>query len=170
MFDLSENIYNRGLARDERTARERLRGTLASGAAAERFARMVAGLGGPADLLERPDHYLPPAPVVLDVPAQRDGWVGAIDTRALGMVVVTLGGGRTDPGQDIDPRVGLDRLLRRGQSVREGEPLARVHAADEASAREAIALVQSAFDLMEVAPPPAGEVVIERMDAPARKV
>ena len=159
-----------GLARDERTARERLRGTLASGTAAERFARMVAGLGGPADLLERPDQYLPPAPVVLDVPAQRDGWVGAIDTRALGMVVVTLGGGRTDPGQDIDPRVGLDRLLRRGQSVREGEPLARVHAADEASAREAVGLVQAAFDLMEVAPPPAGEVVIERMDAPARKV
>ena len=159
-----------GLARDERMARERLRGTLASGAAAERFARMVAGLGGPADLLERPDHYLLPAPVVLDVPAQREGWVGAIDTRALGMVVVALGGGRTDPGQDIDPRVGLDRLLRRGQFVREGEPLARVHAADEASAREAIAYVQAAFDLMEVAPPPSGEVVIERMDAAAREV
>jgi thymidine phosphorylase len=159
-----------GLDRDERTARGRLRSALASGAAAERFARMVAGLGGPADLLERADHYLPPAPVVLDVPARRDGWVGAIDTRALGMVVVTLGGGRTDPGQDIDPRVGLDRLLRRGQFVRAGEPLARVHAADEASAREAIALVQAAFDLMEAAPQPAGGVVIERMDAPARRV
>jgi hypothetical protein len=45
-----------------------------------------------------------------------------------------------------------------------------VHAADEASAREAIALVQAAFDLMEVAPLPSGEVVIERMDAAARKV
>ena len=40
---------------------------LHSGAAAERFAAMVAGLGGPADLLERPDAHLPVAPVTLAV-------------------------------------------------------------------------------------------------------
>ena len=159
-----------GLAGNEREARERLRAALSSGAAAERFARMVAGLGGPADLLERPAKYLASAPVMLDVPAERDGWVGSIDTRALGLVVVALGGGRTDPGQEIDPRVGLDRMLRRGARVRAGAPRARVHAADEAAAREAIALAQGAFDLMDVAPQASGEVVIERMDAPLRRV
>ncbi|HVW18208.1 MAG TPA: thymidine phosphorylase, partial [Solirubrobacteraceae bacterium] len=39
---------------------------LDSGAAAERFAAMVAELGGPADLLERPDAHLPRAPVVVE--------------------------------------------------------------------------------------------------------
>ena len=44
-------------------ARRRPAGRAGVGAAAEAFARMVAALGGPADLLERPDDHLPAAPV-----------------------------------------------------------------------------------------------------------
>ncbi|AIV45808.1 thymidine phosphorylase [Burkholderia pseudomallei TSV 48] len=50
-----------GLAADAHDARRRLRAVLESGAAAERFARMVAALGGPADLVERPERHLPRA-------------------------------------------------------------------------------------------------------------
>jgi len=159
-----------GLDPDEATARQRLQESLASGRAAERFARMVAALGGPADLVERPDAWLTPAPVVHDVPAPRAGWVAGIDTRALGLAVVALGGGRTHPDQHVDPRVGLDRVRRIGEAVAAGEPLARVHAADAAAASRAAAAVQAAFGFADEAPPPVPGPVIERMDAASHSV
>ncbi len=150
-----------GLAADEAGARAALMKALASGAAADRFARMVACLGGPADLLEKPDAYLATAPVVLDVAAARGGFVTAIDARALGLAVVALGGGRTAPGQSIDPSVGLDRFAALGASVRAGEPLARVHAATAEGAREAAQTVARAYTIGDVAPP--APALVERI-------
>ena len=103
----SELLCLGGLARDTDEAGGRLQLALASGAAAECFGRMVAALGGPNDLLERPDACLPKAPVQYAVLASADGYVAALDVRALGQVVVELGGGRKYPGQALDHTVGL---------------------------------------------------------------
>src|SRR5690606_40356795 len=73
------------------------------------FRSMVAALGGPGDVLERPDAWLAQAPVQRAVPALVEGHATAIDVRALGQVVVSLGGGRRFPGQQLDHTVGLDR-------------------------------------------------------------
>jgi thymidine phosphorylase len=143
-----------GLAKGDDEARAALSASLASGAAAERFSRMVASLGGPADIVEAPDAHLANAPVVVDVPAPRDGMVAAIDTRALGFAVVALGGGRTSPGQAIDPAVGLDRLTPRGARVRRSQPLARVHAASREGAAAASLAVTRAYALADTAPQP----------------
>ena len=131
-------------------ARRRAIAALASGEAAERFARMVAALGGPPDVLR--DAALPVASVCLPVPALRPGHVAAIDVRALGLAVVALGGGRTRPGDAIDPCVGLAAVLPLGAAVATGEPLALVHAADAASAQVAVLAVQAAFVIADVAP------------------
>ncbi len=143
-----------GLAKDESAARAALSASLASGAAADRFARMVASLDGPADLVDKPDAYLAQAPIVVDVPAPRDGIVTAIDTRALGLAVVALGGGRTAPGQAIDPAVGFDRLMPRGTRVRKDQPVARVHAADRDAAAAASLAVTHAYAIGATAPSP----------------
>ncbi|MFG6079451.1 thymidine phosphorylase [Paracoccus litorisediminis] len=124
---------------------------LASGHAAERFARMVVAQGGPTDLLERPEAHLPDAPVILPIPAR--GRVAAIDTQALGHVVVALGGGRLHAGDRIDPRVGLADLLRIGEEAGPDRPLGFVHAATMSAAEAAIASVQSAY-LMGDGPAP----------------
>ncbi|MGC4078666.1 MAG: thymidine phosphorylase [Rubrivivax sp.] len=141
-----------GLQADEAAALAAARQALASGAAAERFAAMVAGLGGPADVLK--DARLATAPVIAEVPAPRDGVVAAIDARALGYAIVELGGGRRRGGDVIDPRVGLDEMVALGEMRRAGEPLARVHAADDAGAARAVAAVQAAVTLADSAPPP----------------
>ncbi len=154
-----------GVAGNRAEAHVALGQALSSGAAAERFARMIAGLGGPTDLLERPERHLPAAPVVTDVTAPEEGFVAGIDTRALGLVVVALGGGRARPGAEVDPRVGLDRIASLGSRVARGEPLARVHAADATAAEAAVDAVRRAFRV-EPAAPAVGPVVIERMDAP----
>lgn len=141
-----------GLAANTGAARAALQQALAGGAAAERFARMVASLGGPADLVERPDAHLATAPVVIEAKAARDGFIAAIDTRAIGLAVVALGGGRTRPDQAIDAAVGLDRLAARGARIRAGDLLARVHAATPDAATAAAQAVQDAYSIGDAAP------------------
>lgn len=132
---------------------------LASGAAVERFSRMIAAQGGPADLVERPDAYLETAPVVLPVPAK--GVVTSIDGTALGHAVVALGGGRVRKADPIDPRVGLSGLLKLGEEAGPDQPLAFVHAADRASAERAVRAVQAAYQMGDApAPHP---LIIERI-------
>jgi thymidine phosphorylase len=120
---------------------------LATGAAAERFARMVAALGGPADFMEAMDTYLAPAPIIRDIFADEAGSISAIDTRAVGMAVVALGGGRATPTDRIDHRVGFDQLAPLGAFADSATPIARIHAADEASCDEAAARLRVAFRL-----------------------
>lgn len=140
----TEMLLLGGLAVDRASARLKLQAALDSGAAAERFARMVAALGGPADLLEQPQASLAPAPVTLAVPAPRSGRLVAMDTREIGLLVLELGGGRQRAGDPIDPRVGLSQVLGLGSPVVRGEAMARVHAADPASAERAIHRIQAA--------------------------
>ncbi len=136
-----------GLADSDDAATAALRDALASGRAAERFARMVAALGGPSDLLERVDRALPVAAVRRTVRAPRDGIVRAIDVRALGMVVVALGGGRRRADDAVDPSVGLESLAPLGRLVRVGEPLAVVAAADGPAADGAVPAVAGCYRL-----------------------
>jgi len=149
------------LARNQTAARESLQASLASGAAAERFARMVASLGGPSDILENPDAHLARAAFVIDVPAAWDGVITTIETRAVGFAVVGLGGGRTAPGDAVDHAVGFDRLLPVGATVRKGEPIARVHAADSSAAQAAATALSAAFSIGER--PPQAQPLIERI-------
>jgi thymidine phosphorylase len=140
---------------------------LSSGAAAERFARMVAALGGPADLLEAPDRHLPRVEATAAALPARDGFVTAIDVRRVGLVVVALGGGRRHEAESIDPAVGLSEVAAPGERVGpDDRPLAVVHARDAAAAQRAAAALREAFTLGD-APPPDVPVVRERLDDPA---
>jgi thymidine phosphorylase len=149
------------LAKDAKAARSSLARAITSGAAAERFARMVSSLGGPADILERPGAHLAKAAFVADVHAIRDGIVTAIDTRAVGFSVVLLGGGRTAPDQLVDHAVGFDRLLPLGAIVRKGDPIARVHASDRKAAEAGAAALSAAFSIGEK--PPQAPLLVERI-------
>lgn len=122
------------------------RAALQSGAAAEHFARMVVELGGPTDLLERPDAYLATAPVTVEAHAERDGVVAAVDVRAVGLAIIDLGGGRRREDDAIDHAVGLTEIAEPGERVGPGgRPVALVHARDEDSAARAAQAVAAAF-------------------------
>ncbi|MCB1359620.1 MAG: thymidine phosphorylase, partial [Rhodobacteraceae bacterium] len=106
-----------GKSADAGQGAQAIRATLDDGRAAERFGRMVAAQGGPADFLDRYRDHLPGAPVVRPVPAPASGVVAAIDTRAVGEAVVHLGGGRLKGGDPVDPRVGFSALAAPGDAV-----------------------------------------------------
>jgi len=129
----SEMLLLSNLADKPTAARDMLTSVLESGQAAERFARMVALQGGPVDLVDSPQKYLVPAPVVRDLPAELDGWIQFIDTRAIGLSIVGLGGGRRHAGELIDHRVGLSGFRLVGDKISKGDPILTIHAADEQS-------------------------------------
>jgi thymidine phosphorylase len=151
-----------GLFGSVATARAACERALASGQAAERFARMVAALGGPADLLERPDAYLPLPEVTRPVPPARAGYVAAEDARAIGLAIVGMGGGRTRADQAIDHGVGLTHLAAVGVEVGPGRPLCLVHARSAAQAEAAAAQVRAAITVADQPPAPT-PVVLERV-------
>ena len=141
-------IEQGGLADDGRAAAEK---ALDSGAAAERFAAMIAALGGPSDFVENPD--LATAPVVRAAAPERAGVITAMNCRAVGLVVTGLGGNRRREDDVIDPAVGLTEIAPTGAQVGPDRPLAVVHAASEAAADEAIAALNAAVTVGDEAPP-----------------
>ena len=125
---------------------------LDSGHAAEAFARMVAALGGPIDVLA--DARLPAAPVQRDLPAWRDGILAATDTRGIGLAIVALDGGRQRADDRIDPRVGISAVLPLGTPLRAGTPVLRIHAADANAAEAAAGRLRAAIAIGDEAPAP----------------
>jgi thymidine phosphorylase len=153
-----------GLADRLEDALARVDTVLADGRALERFARMVAALGGPTDLVEHPDAHLPTAPVQRALLASRSGFVAGMSTREIGLVVVELGGGRRQAGDAVDPRVGLSDVVAIGTRVAAGDRLATVHAADEASAAAACMRLAALIEIADEAQL-ARPVMIERIVA-----
>ncbi len=140
------------LAADIDEAKAKIEAAFGSGAAAERFAKMIAALGGPADLLEKPALYLASAPIARPVFPAAPGTVQSIDTRGVGLAVVALGGGRTRPQDPIDHAVGIVDLAGLGDAVGPERPLGLVHARDEAGFAMAQERLRDAYRLGEGAP------------------
>jgi thymidine phosphorylase len=142
------------------------RDALNSGRAAETFQKMVSSLGGPSDFVDDPMRHLPKANVVKAVPADTEGIIAAIDTRALGLAVVTLGGGRTRADDMIDHSVGLTELAGIGEAVGPDRPLCLVHARNESSAAAATAAIRRAYRLGD--PPAERRLIYERIGGEGR--
>jgi len=141
------------------SANHRVSTAISSGAAMERFAQMIAALGGPPDMAHDWHTHLPKAPVVGEVTAPETGFITAMDGEALGLVVVGLGGGRRVETDRVDPAVGLTEMVGLGDAVTRGDPLCVLHAADEETAVAAASAVQAAITIGDATTP--GPLVIE---------
>ena len=138
-----------GLAPSAVEGRRMASQVLDNGKAADRFARMVTGLGGPADFMEQPGRYLVPAPIIRPCPPDRPGRITGMDARAVGVAVVTLGGGRRRAADRIDHRVGFSEMAAIGDEVDASRHIAMVHAADEAGYEAACVELQRAVRIGE---------------------
>lgn len=161
LFDLSrilsaEMLCIVGLSDSFEAAFAKLDDAWSNGLVSERFSRMVSRLGGPTDLIERPDAYLPKASFVVDVFPENKGIVQKIDARALGLAVIDLGGGRQQASDSIDFSVGLSEIVGIGDAVDAHQPVLRVHAKSEDQIERITPILRSAFILGDqtVSPPP----------------
>ncbi len=152
------------LAETPEDARRQIERALATGAAAERFQQMVAALGGPHDLIDRPDRHLVQGRPDYAVPPPRGPrqWVQSIDTRALGELVVRMGGGRLRQGDRIDHAVGLRALPRVGDVIGDGLPAATAFGLAPEMGAKAVDTLTDAYRL-STTPVAADPLILERI-------
>ncbi|MEM8658819.1 MAG: thymidine phosphorylase, partial [Pseudomonadota bacterium] len=158
-----EVLVNAGLAESTKAGAARMAEVFQNGKAAEVFGRMVHALGGPPDILDDYQTHLPRARVVDEVCPATSGFVTAIDTRAVGMTVVELGGGRQKVTDPINPSVGLDWLAGLGRQVDPETPIARIHAETPEDLARARARLLGAY---AIGKPPAqdGPPILDRVE------
>ncbi|HEX6699522.1 MAG TPA: thymidine phosphorylase [Gaiellaceae bacterium] len=136
------------LGLDDAESRVRAEEAVRDGSAAQAYERWIRAQGGDPD-----EAVLPRAPVVREVVAERAGHVESLGAIAVGTAALHLGAGRAAKDDVIDHAVGVRCLRKRGDTVAEGEPLAEVHARDQATADRAVAEVRAAYVIADQSPP-----------------
>ncbi|HEX2740445.1 MAG TPA: thymidine phosphorylase, partial [Rubrobacter sp.] len=124
---------------------------LSSGAAYEKFREFVTAQGGDAEALDD----LAVSTEVLEVGAPRSGYVARIGASGIGSAALALGAGRQQKGDSIDPGSGIEILIKPGDHIEEGQPIAHLYG--EREAERAGRLVLEALEISDepIEPPPA---------------
>ncbi|MBP5215050.1 MAG: thymidine phosphorylase [Alphaproteobacteria bacterium] len=126
-----ELLQKCGRYQNETEALKKIEEVLTSGKALEKFSQMVAALGGPRDFAEKYDSYLPKAALIKPLFAEKAGYITAMDTRAVGLSIIDMKGGRTIGGQKLDLATGYEQFCQIGDYVDNQHPLAMVHCQSE---------------------------------------
>lgn len=108
---------------------------LAGGAAHAKLREVVTGQGGDADALED----LPVSGHVRELQAPSDGHVARFDALGIARASLALGAGRRRKDDSIDPGAGVEVLVRVGDEVGAGQPVARLYGDRDADAAEGFA-------------------------------
>jgi thymidine phosphorylase len=132
-------------------ARARVRQALESGAALERFRRVIELQGGDPRVCDDLS-LLPQARETAVVRAERDGRVTRLAARAVGHAAMLLGAGRERVDSAIDPGVGFVFHKKVGDPVAIGEPIATVHVGPTSRRAEALARLSEAIGVGPEAP------------------
>jgi pyrimidine-nucleoside phosphorylase len=133
------------IGRDE--ARARAERTVADGSAVAAYERWIRAQGG-----DPSEDALPKAPLIREVFSPREGCVTRLAALPVGVAALHLGAGRREKDEAVDHAVGIVCRRKRGDAVERGEPLAEIHARDEASATEAGRAVLAAYELGDEPP------------------
>ncbi len=144
-----------GKATDLDRARQHAAACLASGAPRRKWDEMLAAQGADLNAFNRKlalDHT---APVVVELRASQTGYVSRCNARLVGELIRDLGGGRLTKQSAVNYDVGIDKLTKPGEAVREGSLLARLHATDRPQAELGLERLRRAFEISPEPPSPA---------------
>jgi pyrimidine-nucleoside phosphorylase len=161
--EAAEMLVLGGVAEDLAAAEASAAAALDDGRAADRFRQIIEAQDGNPAVVDDPA-LLPQAPVRQVLTCDADGFVEAMDVRAIGMAAVKLGAGRQTLGAAIDPAVGFHVTKKTGDAVRQGEPWATVHAADDSAAADAARALRAAVRF-GAEPGDALPLIVERLTA-----
>jgi pyrimidine-nucleoside phosphorylase len=144
-----------GTAADPEAGRRDAQRALERGEGMERFREFVAAQGGDPRVVE--DLWILPQPALTtEVQAPRDGWLEAVDAEAVGRAAAALGAGRQRKDDEIDPAVAIELRTKLGDRVEAGQPIGRILARDQGTARPAAESLLAALRWSDhpVQPPP----------------
>jgi pyrimidine-nucleoside phosphorylase len=102
----------------------------------QKFRALISAQGGDLAAVDNPSR-LPAAQVMEAVPSPQSGFLREIHAQKVGEAAVTLGAGRAQKGDPIDPAVGVIIHHKVGDFVETGQPLCTIHANSRAALDEA---------------------------------
>jgi pyrimidine-nucleoside phosphorylase len=150
-----------GLAADDTEADRKVRTALGSGAGLEVFRDCIEEQGGDPRAV---DDYtrLPTAPRVMEVVANRSGYVSEMVAGAVGVASMVLGAGRERAEDGIDHAVGVVCRVKPGDAVAAGQPVYEVRYRATSRMVAALPLLEVSFRISD-APPPEQPLVLEEI-------
>jgi pyrimidine-nucleoside phosphorylase len=116
-------IWLGGLARDSKEGYAKAAQTLVDGSAYQKFEDICRAQGGSLSKLPLPGTRL-------DVAAEKDGFVSAIDTEQIGYASLALGAGRLKSTDALDLTAGIEIHRKLGDPVRRGDKLYTLYVRD----------------------------------------
>jgi pyrimidine-nucleoside phosphorylase len=108
-------------------ARVQVENAITSGAALERFRQNIGLQDGDSTVCDKPEKLIQKGIKKIPVFAETSGFVTAVDTFAVGIGVVSIGGGRVQASDGVDHAVGLECFAPIGTEIRKGDPIALVY-------------------------------------------
>lgn len=140
-----------GVAKDTHAARAMLEATVKNGRAVAKFREIVEAQGGDVRMIDDVGR-LPQAKLLKDVRAARAGYVQSVDAKEVAIAALRLGAGRVRAEDKVDPAVGVSGLVKVGEKVAQGQPLAIIHANDADQIAAAESRITAAVAVGDAAP------------------
>jgi len=140
-----------GAAKTVDEGKKRSAEIIASGAALEKFRRMIELQGGDARVVDDAGR-LPRARHTMQVASAKAGHISSMQCEQMGTACVILGGGRERKEDSVDPAVGIVLHQKVGDRVNIGEPIATIHYNDESRGERARQLISESCQIREIAP------------------
>ena len=140
-----------GAAKDFDEGLMRVRESIQSGKALDKFKQFVAAQGGDTKYIDHPELF-EQADIIEEIRSEQDGFVGSIDAQEMGICSLILGGGRETKESVIDPTVGLVFSKKVADPVKKGDVLATIYGNDEEKVKQAVLHFRENYHKIEEKP------------------
>lgn len=140
-----------GAAKDFDEGLMRVRESIQSGKALDKFKQFVAAQGGDTKYIDHPELF-EQADIIEEIRSEQDGFVGSIDAQEMGICSLILGGGRETKESVIDPTVGLVFSKKVADPVKKGDVLATIYGNDEEKVKQSVLHFKENYHIIEEKP------------------
>jgi len=138
-------------------AREMTDEVISNGKALEKFKEVCQLHGGDVSVIDHPESY-PVASEVIDIPAEKAGYVHHVDAYSMGYLGIVLGAGRLTKEDPVDPQAGIVMHKHIGDKVKTGDILCTLHT-NKKKLADARKIAVQAYDIQSRKPEMAGEFI-----------
>ena len=143
--------------------KQKIYSLLDSGHVAERFEKMVSALGGPKHFLSTYQEVLPRAKSVVPIKAKKEGYITKINTKALGDILIKMGGGRQKASDKLDLSVGFTEVAKTGKKVNTKTSLLFLNIADKFFTPSLEAEICDCFCISESEPEQGKDLILQKV-------
>jgi len=144
-------LYTADGCMDIKEGRQMIRDALYQGKGVQKLKEMIAAQNGDVKVVDDPS-LLPIARQVIQIKAERSGYIMFTDARAIGISAMLLGAGRSTKEDIIDHGVGIVMKKRLGEMVKAEDTIAEFYVNREEHLENALEIFRNAVKIGEQKP------------------